>query len=876
MADEEVDWDDDWRGTGHESLSATLEENGGATGMDGAGLGVLSGSGGVGGHAGGEDADDVLSLDGDAEGEGIGEGLDEDRTSPKKSSTAAPDANGNGQAATTIISDGTASSTKAPPTGPRKSMTRPTGPRIPSSSSATASATATPAGPRKASAGSPSNASATGSTATSTPSATTGSNGTAGAALNSSVSSKGSTEAGGEAPLPPGWQAIMSKSHQRPFYFHKESNTTVWDRPTAPIATQAKEDVPASPPLQSVVAQNTDAAASASEKEDKRSAEEAGADSSSKDVLSASSKVKAEEKKPPTGPAVRTNTKQADSAAASASATQPSAAALAYASRKVNVGVPSGPSFAKREAERADVGEHARNASRDTRQSDIDRDRRRQREVSPRPSVGQDDRDSKRFRPDDSRRDARPTNDFRHPRSPPRSHPPRGPRQDDFPPRSQSGPRGPLQDDTSRPYERERPSRYPSGDSRTPARSPPPSSRYAAPVPSSGRRPEGRNDTGSGIPTGPGGRYPPRDSVRDRDLPPSRGPASSSSSSRDSAEAVRAQIREEQRKAEARLKFLKDEEDRLARIEAEEKKKQQEEDDRRRRKEEDDRRRREEDDRRRREDEQRSRRDMYPPRPSRRDGPYSPDRRPLAFPPPLPPADRSRYDAYRPDDVSGPPIESRGSSRSYRPISPPPFDHGRYPRGDDGYRRPPPLDDFDRPLSSRIDAPRYRDERDRDFDRPRRPLSPPGGVRSSDPPLSARLGRRSPPPVFPLSARLGPGGPRPRRNGDSYHPDGAEPPRDLASRLGMGGGGLRKNELSAEPMSAQAQDRGRDRDRDRRSPPPPPPPPSFRRDDRSLSARPMAERMSVDPIPGDGPAGGRRGGGGDRYDPREREREWRR
>ncbi|ODO08742.1 hypothetical protein L198_00475 [Cryptococcus wingfieldii CBS 7118] len=39
----------------------------------------------------------------------------------------------------------------------------------------------------------------------------------------------------GEAsPLPPGWTAVMSKSHNRYFYFHKESNQTVWDKPAFP------------------------------------------------------------------------------------------------------------------------------------------------------------------------------------------------------------------------------------------------------------------------------------------------------------------------------------------------------------------------------------------------------------------------------------------------------------------------------------------------------------------------------------------------------------------------------------------------------------------------------------------------------------------
>ncbi|WVF69784.1 hypothetical protein IAT40_004563 [Kwoniella sp. CBS 6097] len=915
MAEEEVDWDDDWRGPGHDSVSAPLDDN-----IDNDGDGGVLGLNDLGGassrQAAGEDADDVLSLDGDGEGEGEGEGdgerMDQDiaaqRVSPRKSSTTATVVNGN--AAPTGPS-----SSRAPPTGPRKSVTRPpTGPRVPSSS---ATATPTPTGPKKsnstqdqadtsvnaspgantstgASASHPSNVSNTTSTSTPVSTVKSGANGSATGTSNGS--SKVSTaEEGVEAPLPPGWQAIMSKSHQRPFYFHKESNTTVWDRPTAPIASQAKEGVPPSPPLGSAEGTNSVKAASTANSNLNSSEEKAvgsrrepsktDAPAGNGDSLNAKAKAKSEkeEKKPPTGPSAN---RQADpaptstlsmSTSAGAGATQ-SAAALAYAGRKSTVAAPSGPSFAKRGAEKVDAVDYARNSSRDTRQSDIDSDRRRQREISPRPSGGQDDRDSKRFRVDDSRRDGRPANDFRQPRSPPRSQPPRGPRQDDFPPRSQPGPRGPAQDDRPRPFDRS--SRYPPGDSRTPARSPPPS-RYSDSMPPSGRR----VDTGPSIPTGPGGRYPPRESPRDH--PSSRGPPSSSSSARDSAEAVRAQIREEQRKAEARLKFLKDEEERLARVEAEEakKKRQQEEDDRRRRQEDDDRRRREDDDRRRREDEQRPRRDMYPhpPRPSRRDGPYSPDRRPMAFPPPPPPpADRSRYDAYRPDDIGGPPLEPRGSSRSYRPLSPPPpMGHGRYPRDEGRYRRSPPPGpgDFDRPLSSRIDGPRFRDDRDRDrdFDRPRRPLSPPGGVRLSDPPLSARLGRRTPPPMLPMSARLGP-----RRNGDSYHPDGAEPPRDLASRLGMGGGGPRRNELSAEPMSAQAQDRDRERerDRDRRSPPPPPPP--FRRDrererdDRSLSARPMAERMSIDPSPSDGVGGRRAGGGvgGDRYDPRERE--WRR
>ncbi|WVQ76018.1 hypothetical protein IAR50_005654 [Cryptococcus sp. DSM 104548] len=40
----------------------------------------------------------------------------------------------------------------------------------------------------------------------------------------------------GEAsPLPPGWTAVMSKSHNRYFYFHKETNQTVWEKPAFPV-----------------------------------------------------------------------------------------------------------------------------------------------------------------------------------------------------------------------------------------------------------------------------------------------------------------------------------------------------------------------------------------------------------------------------------------------------------------------------------------------------------------------------------------------------------------------------------------------------------------------------------------------------------------
>nr|ODN93752.1 hypothetical protein L204_04936 [Cryptococcus depauperatus CBS 7855] len=53
-------------------------------------------------------------------------------------------------------------------------------------------------------------------------------------------------------PLPPGWAAVMSKSHKRPFYYHKESNTTVWEKPilsVEPLLDREADPFPSTPAI---------------------------------------------------------------------------------------------------------------------------------------------------------------------------------------------------------------------------------------------------------------------------------------------------------------------------------------------------------------------------------------------------------------------------------------------------------------------------------------------------------------------------------------------------------------------------------------------------------------------------------------------------
>lgn len=51
----------------------------------------------------------------------------------------------------------------------------------------------------------------------------------------------------GEIPLPEGWVKFDSATHNRPFYYHKETKTTVWQRPVA-SAEQLRPKSPAAPP----------------------------------------------------------------------------------------------------------------------------------------------------------------------------------------------------------------------------------------------------------------------------------------------------------------------------------------------------------------------------------------------------------------------------------------------------------------------------------------------------------------------------------------------------------------------------------------------------------------------------------------------------
>ncbi|WWC86882.1 uncharacterized protein L201_001761 [Kwoniella dendrophila CBS 6074] len=62
------------------------------------------------------------------------------------------------------------------------------------------------------------------------------------------AAAEGNDNNGGSSPLPPGWTAIMSKSHNRHFFYHKETNTTVWDKPSVSTNKEGKDD-PSSPPL---------------------------------------------------------------------------------------------------------------------------------------------------------------------------------------------------------------------------------------------------------------------------------------------------------------------------------------------------------------------------------------------------------------------------------------------------------------------------------------------------------------------------------------------------------------------------------------------------------------------------------------------------
>jgi len=49
--------------------------------------------------------------------------------------------------------------------------------------------------------------------------------------------------------LPEGWVKFDSAQYKRPFYYHKETKTTVWERPIAPVL-QDRPDSPPAPPVQ--------------------------------------------------------------------------------------------------------------------------------------------------------------------------------------------------------------------------------------------------------------------------------------------------------------------------------------------------------------------------------------------------------------------------------------------------------------------------------------------------------------------------------------------------------------------------------------------------------------------------------------------------
>ncbi|WWD07645.1 hypothetical protein V865_005746 [Kwoniella europaea PYCC6329] len=608
MAEEEVDWDDDWRGAGQPHPEISGNENGDETE-----------------NGNGKDDDDVISLDGD-EVEEVAE------------------------------VEPTPSRNKVPPTGPRR-----------------------------------------------------GTNGT----------TETSTENGGSSPLPPGWTAIMSKSHNRHFFFHKESNTTVWEKPSnTNVNTKDQEEVqPQSPPL-ATTQENSLGTVEETKTQDLPSIGQAQNSSSGNNLSSAQNSRLS--KQPPSGPARRDIPSQQD----------------------VRGGIEGKPHYDKYWAQR-DTSSHP------SQQTQI-QDRRRPRDISPganRPGYDsrQGDRDYKRFKGDDERR-AGP-GESRRQQGPPSVTTSTSRPADVRDSRSSQAPStsAPADDPRTRPYNgafvppvakysnqtRPRSPSPPPRGSSAPYR-PPPSSRY----PRDSRGPP-RDEGYSRSP------LPPPSRGHDYPSYPSRGPHRPPPV--DEAEIERAKIREEARKAQEKLEFLKQAEARLEREMSEK-----------------------------RNDPYASRgpgprRDGPPPYDSR-SGPassYDQDRRP--YPPrehSSRPPEPSRYDRE----------PSYGSSRGYD-SRPPPASRGGYAgsirggyesrstRGGYGYdTRPPPRGASPPPFSGR----------------PRSP-PPPSGGRYSD-------SRRSPPPPS-FASRLGPRSDHGYGGGD----------RDLASRLGPGRG--RGNELAAEPMS---------------------------------------------------------------------------
>lgn len=51
-----------------------------------------------------------------------------------------------------------------------------------------------------------------------------------------------------EEPLPPGWIVRKSKTHKREYFFNTRTGESLWERPAAPAAAEAKAQAPAPPP----------------------------------------------------------------------------------------------------------------------------------------------------------------------------------------------------------------------------------------------------------------------------------------------------------------------------------------------------------------------------------------------------------------------------------------------------------------------------------------------------------------------------------------------------------------------------------------------------------------------------------------------------
>ncbi|KIR26470.1 hypothetical protein I309_04626 [Cryptococcus deuterogattii LA55] len=785
MADEEVDWgfdeqEDDWRGAG-------LAENDNAARAD----------------------DDVISLEGAEDAEDA-----KRAASPGRKSN--PNANGR--------QPPTGPSSKNPPTGPRRG--RVNARARPDSAD---NATAVPSGPRG---GFRANAN----------------DNQASFHLDFSFlchsKNKASARNDDQAnnvredspPLPPGWTAVMSKSHNRPFYYHKESNRTVWEKPILPVEQlQETEPVTLASQPEPVPA------------EIQRKAE-----------------IKQTEKRVPSGPAAQT----AAAAAADASTNEGNRnIASAYARRNA---VPYAPAPSS--------GSIGPNPPQPQQQQRRTRARSPPPHMRGRPGPGHDDgNDAKRFKQEDGGRrtppHAAPQGDYRRPA--PMSYPSRGQvSQSQTPTGSAAGRYDGPRDRYDRSGPAPVPSRGPIGpppdvrgfDRRHPESRPPPRAATPSVVKGANSAPITNNRWGQSIgPTTPSTSTPipsslpsapvpapiggdggggGRRDVLDREsdygsrpypapastLAPVPAPAPVSSAYDETPDAKRQRLREEARKAEEVLLKVKEEEARL------------EEEERRRAEREREEKEREERGRVERERERLRRLDFERERDLRERDFRERDMRDRDFdrrgpPPPLARGggDRDRFDPIRRNE------EDRRRAEDAR----------IFPRGDRdgrGRRRGPPgpgPDSFGPPsdypersggvpMRDRL-GPRDRDQRnmrDRDMDRGGPPMR-----RSPSPPPF----RRSPPPSF---GGPGPLPPRDRDPRDRDYPLSAPgrggdpgfagpPPQDLRRRLGR-------------------RDRDDRRDRDRRGPPP-------------GQGRPLAERMSAGATPNGGKAGGRRrgrGGGG--------------